>query len=78
MYILDTWVCAQVMLSNQGADTSATPSLHFGQVSVVYAMILVMTTPFSVKTDVRGFEPLTCSLGGCRHILARPHARVDE
>ena len=27
---------------------------------------------------VKGFEPLVYSLGGCRHILARPHAHIGN
>lgn len=32
------------------------------------------TTHLDVTTGVEGFEPPTYSLGGCRHVLARPHA----
>ena len=27
-----------------------------------------------IGTGVTGFEPVICSLGGCRHVLTRPHA----
>lgn len=80
--------CEYVQFLTVSITPVGTDSFGYHVLSIIFALLLYAFKPFIStmanailihknalhSAGAPGFEPGTCSLGGCRHILARPRA----